>query len=255
MSHRTKFALGLLFCLGATLAMAQTAEELVGKNIQAKGGMDKIKAIKTLRMKGRFQQDSFTAEVVQDMKAPDLMRQEFIIQGMTAVQAYDGSTGWQIQPFGGRKDPELMGEDDLKPFIEDADFYGPLVDYQAKGSSVEYLGHDTIDGDDVYKLKCTLKNGDVYYYYLDPDSYLEIRVETQRYIRGALREAITNYGSYKLVSGVYYPFDIESGGKRDPSLSKISISSIEANIPLDDSLFKMPTKTTPAGQKQPPSKP
>ena len=48
---------------------------------------------------------------------PNLVRETFSLQGMTAVQAYDGSTGWQIQPFGGRKDPELMGEDDMRDLL------------------------------------------------------------------------------------------------------------------------------------------
>ena len=84
------------------------------------------------------------------------------------MQAYDGTTGWQIQPFGGKKDPELMGEDDLRDLLLDADFDGPLVDYKEKGSTVEYLGHDVVDGDDALRLKVTLKNGDIIYDYLDP---------------------------------------------------------------------------------------
>ena len=94
---------------------------------------------------------------------------------MTPVQAYDGSTGWQVQPFGGRKDPQLMGEDDLRDLLIDSDFDGPLVDYKEKGNTVEYLGHDVVDGDDALRLKVTLKNGDILYYYLDPDTFLEIR--------------------------------------------------------------------------------
>ena len=85
--------------------------------------------------------------------------------------AYDGKQGWTIQPFSGRKDPQLMGEDDLRDLQLEADIDGPLVDYQAKGNTVEYMGHDTVDGDDALRLKVTLKNGDVLYYDLDPDSY------------------------------------------------------------------------------------
>ena len=34
-----------------------------------------------------------------------------------------------------------------------------------------------VDGDDALRLKVTLKNGDIIYYYLDPDTFLEIRKE------------------------------------------------------------------------------
>ena len=233
-------ALGVA-CLAAS-AWAQTADELVAKNIQAKGGLEKMKAIQTLRIKGRLHQGGFTAVVGQDLKRPSMLRSTFTVQGMTAIQAYDGQTGWQISPFQGRKDPELLGEDDLRDLVEDADMDGPLVDYKEKGHTVEYLGHDTVDGDDVYRLKCTLKNGDIVYYYLDPDSSLEIRTERQQFIRGAVRERQTDLGSYKPVAGVMFPYSIESGPKNNPSVrAKVTIESIEADVPIDDSAFKMPT--------------
>lgn len=232
-------ALGILCC--TAIVPAQTAEELVAKNTEAKGGIEKIKAAKSYRQTGKLQQGSFMAVVGQESKAPDKVRETFTIQGMTAIQAYDGSSGWQISPFQGRKDPELLGEEDTRNMVEDADFYGPLIDYKEKGNIIEYLGHDSVDGDDVYRLKVTLKNGDILYYYLDPDTYLEIRTEKQQFVRGAVRETMTNLGSYKQVNGVFYPFSVESGSKRDPNnLSKVSVQKMEVNVPIEDSEFKMP---------------
>jgi len=233
--------LASLVCLMALNAFGQTAEELVAKNLQAKGGVDKIKAIKSIRMSGNFDAGGFKATVSQYSKRPDMVREMFTVQGMTQVQAYDGSSGWQISPFGGRKDPELLGEDEVRGLSEDADIDGPLVDAQAKGNKIEYLGHDQVDGDDAYKLKVTLKNGDIFYYYLDPDTYIEIQVEKQQFIRGSVRESITMLGSFKPVNGVMYPFSIESGPKNNPDQrGKITITRIEANVPIEDSEFKMP---------------
>ena len=220
---------------------AQTADELVRKNILAHGGIEKIKAIKSIRMTGRFQSGSFIAQVGRDSLAPNLIRSTFTLQGMTEIDAYDGATGWRISPFEGRKDPELLGEDDLRQLVEDADFYGPLIDYQEKGNKVEYLGHDTVDGDDALKLKVTLKNGDVAYYFLDPETFLEIRVENIRYIRGAIREDFREPGSYKLSGGVYYPFSMSIGRKQRPGdTTKITYDKVEVNVPLDKKLFQMP---------------
>jgi outer membrane lipoprotein-sorting protein len=234
-----KVALGIL-CLTA-LASAQTAEELVAKNIQAHGGLEKIKAINTMRMTGKIYVMNFYAVAGVEKKRGNLLRQAFTLQGMTQVLAYDGSSGWQIQPFGGRKDPEFMGEDDTRDLVEESDIDGPLVDYQAKGNKVEYLGHDTVDGDDVYELKVTLKNGDIVYYYLDPDTYLEIKREKQQFIRGSVRESEEQLGSYKQVAGVYYPYSIEMGVKNDPSQHMvITVEKIEVNVPIDDAQFKMP---------------
>jgi hypothetical protein len=241
----------LLAALFVSPLFAQTAEELVRRNLEAKGGLEKIKAIKTLRMSGKLQQGSFTADIGQDAMAPNQVRQNFTIQGMTAVSAYDGKIGWKISPFEGRKDAQLVGEDELRNLVEDADFYGPLADYQAAGNKVENLGHDTVDGDDVYRLKVTLKNGDIYYYYLDPETFLEIRTERVQFIRGAVHESVVECGSYKLVGGVYFPFTVETSDKQNPgNLSKITFDRIEANVPLDPAEFKMPAAPAAAGKKE-----
>jgi hypothetical protein len=134
-----------------------------------------------------------------------------------------------------------MGDDESRQLIEEGDFYGPLVDYKAKGNKIEYLGHDTVDGDDAHKLKVTLKNGDIFYYFLDPETFLEIRVERVRFIRGAVQEDFREPGSYKLVGGVYYPFSLEAGSKLHPgNVTKITIEKIEVNVPLEKREFQMP---------------
>lgn len=249
---RKVLALVLGIVCGTAVLGGQTADELVAKNLQAHGGIEKIKAIKSYKLTGKFQRGSFTAQVAQLAKAPDYIREMLTIQGMTQIQAYDGNTGWQISPFEGRRDPEMLGEDDLRSLSEDADFYGPLVDYKAKGNNVEYLGRDTVDGDDVYRLKVTLKNGDIIYMYLDPDTYIEIRTERQQFIRGAMNETQTDLGSYKLVDGVYFPFSISSGQKSRPDRKgTLTVEKMEANVTIPDSDFKMPS--TPA--KSPSTKP
>ena len=232
--------LAAVSCL-SVFAYSQSADELVNKNIQAKGGLDKIKAIKSVRITGKLSGGGgFTAALGQENQRPNLVRETFSLQGMTAVTAYDGATGWQIQPFGGHKDPELMGEDDMKDLLLDADFDGPLVDYKEKGNTVEFLGHDVVDGDDALRLKVTLKDGDIVYYYLDPDTYLEIRKEVQEFVRGSVRESVTEFGSYKPVAGVMYPYSISQGSKANPSQQTTTVEKIEVNVPINPSDFAVP---------------
>jgi hypothetical protein len=229
---------------------AQSADELVNKNIQAKGGIDKIKAIKSVRITGKLSGGGgFTAGTAQENQRPNLVRETFSLQGMTAVSAYDGATGWQIQPFGGHKDPEFMGEDDLKDLLLDADFDGPLVDYKEKGNTVEFLGHDVVDGDDALRLKVTLKDGDIVYYYLDPDTFLEIRKEVQEFIRGSVRESVIDLGSYKPVAGVMFPFSIAQGSKANPGAQTTTVEKIEVNIPINPADFGVPASLKPEEKK------
>jgi hypothetical protein len=248
MRHRVVSVFAFLFI--SICAFSQTADELVQKNIEARGGLDKIQALTSIRVVGKFTQGGVNATFGQENQRPNLVRETFSLQGMTAVQAYDGSAGWAVQPFGGRKDPMLMGEDDLRDLLIDSDFDGPLVSYQAKGNKVEFLGHDTIDGDDALRLKVTLKNGDIIYDYLDPDTYLEIRRETQEFIRGSMKENVIEYGSYKPVNGVMFPFSIASGPKNDPSSwQTITVEKIEVNTPLSPADFAVPASLKDSGKK------
>lgn len=233
----------------SSFARTQTAEELVSKNIQARGGLDKIKAVKTRLMTAKFTAGGgFTAEVGEVNARPNLVRQTFSLQGMTAIQAYDGSAGWQIQPFQGHKDPELMGEDDLRDLLIEADLDGPLVDAAEKGNTIEYMGHDVVDGDDALRLKITLKNGDIIYDYLDPDTCIEIRKDIQQFIRGSVRERVVDLGSYKPVAGVMYPFSIATGSKSNPGAQTFTVQKIEVNVPVDSADFALPASLKQASK-------
>ena len=227
--------------LAASAAPAQSVDELIAKNIQAHGGMAKLKSMQTMRTTGKYiTPGGFRVDLVQENKRPDKVREEDIVQGAAQIDAYDGHTSWEINPFQGRKDPQLLSEDDSKSLIEDADFDGQIVDYKEKGHKAEFVGHDSVEGTDCYKIKLTLKNGTVRYYYLDADSYLELKIETQRMIRGAIQETEVYLGDYEQVNGIYFPFASESGEKGDPNRTKLTVDKIEINVPLDDSRFALP---------------
>ena len=180
----------------------------------------------------------FTAGVGQESSRPNLIRQTFTLQGLTAVQAYDGSTGWQIQPFGGHKDPQLMGEDDLRDLQIASDFDGPLVDYKEKGNTVEYLNHDIVDGDDALRLKVTLKNGDIIYYYLDPDTYIEIARRSGRPF-AARCGSLVDLGSHKPVNGGCIPFR-SLRARRAIRSQTFTVGKMEVNVAADPADFAVP---------------
>jgi hypothetical protein len=227
--------------LSAAPAAAQTADEIVAKFVKTVGGMDKIQAVKSLRRTGRYNGGGgFEAVVVEENKRPNLVRQEFSIQGMTGVTAYDGHGGWKIEPWNGKKDAEPLGEEELKGIIEDSDLDGPLVNYRQKGVKVEYVGMDEVEGTDAYKLKVTLAGGDVRFYYMDTDYFVPIKIDTKRMVRGAEREYETILGDYKEVGGWYLPFSVESGPKGSPFKAKVTYEKIEPNVAMDDGRFRLP---------------
>ena len=244
---------GALATLSATAASAQTVDELIEKNIQAKGGREKIKSVQTLRMTGSMDiGQGAKAPFVLEMKRPHKVRMEFTVQGMTGVQAYDGTAGWMVMPFMGKKDPEAMSADDLKGMDEQADFEGPLFDYKAKGNQVELLGKETVEGTPAYKIKVTKKNGDISYIYLDADAYLEIKQEGKREFRGQQVEFESTQGDYKTVEGLVFPFSLQTKPKGAPAGQAITVQKLEVNPSLDDTRCVIPKTEKKEGAQKPP---
>src|SRR5882757_28994 len=234
----------LVMCFVAHAAFAVTADELATKNVEAKGGIDKLHAIQSLRLSGRLRVEHDTIELgyVTLIKQPGSIRYEASLQGLTQVQAYDGTQAWQINPFQGRKDPEKLSADDAKGLGEDAaDFTGALVDYKSKGYKLDYLGTEDIDGTDAHKLRVTRPNGDLSVVYLDPDHFLEIRVVNRRIEHGVPVETVTDFGDYEQVAGVYLPFVQECGQKGSSERQKVQFEKAEANTSTPASLFQLPT--------------
>lgn len=235
-------------------ASAQTAEEIVAKYLKTVGGADKIQAVKTLRRTGKYiGGGGFEATILEENKRANMVRQEFSLQGLTGINAYDGKTGWKIEPWQGKKDPEPLGEEEMKQILEDSDFDGPLVNYQQKGNKLEFVGMEPVEGTDAFKLKLTLASGDVRFYYMDTDYYVPIKIDTKRMIRGAEREYETSLGDYKEVAGWYLPHSVEVNVKGSPNRQKVTYEKIEANVPLDDGRFHLPpavVKTQPEAKPE-----
>jgi len=248
--HRIAAALLIMAAPGA---FAFTAAELADKNVAAKGGIEQLNALRSLRLSGKLLVNHGTIEVAYNVLVarPSAIRYEVQLQGLTKVQAYDGSQAWQVNPFQGRKDPEKLSADDAKGLAEDAaDFAGSLVDYQAKGYKLDYLGTEDIDGTEAHKLRVTRPNGDVAYVYLDPDYFLEIRTVSRRIEHGIPNETITEYGDYEKVDGVYLPFALESYEKGSTDHQKVQIEKAQANVAPDRGVFAFPAaRTTPAPAK------
>lgn len=234
-------------------AQAITADELIAKNAAARGGLDKIEAIKTLKAEGKMRIiggfGSFDLTFVQYQQAPDSVRTEATVQGLTQVQAWDGKEAWQISPFQGRRDPERISADDAKAIADNAPIAGSLIGYQQRGSQVAYLGTEDVDGTNAYKLKVTFKNGDVDYVYLDPDHYVEIRTVAQLMVRGTQTETISDYGDYELVDGVYFPFSIDTKTRGDGGEVVLTVEKAQVNTPMDAALFAFPSTLKSATPK------
>jgi hypothetical protein len=238
-----RYCLPFLALAAASSARALTLDEILQKNLTARGGAEKIAALKSVRFTGKMKfSGGFGGEfeISKTISRPGRVRSEATLQGLTQVQAWDGREGWSISPFGGRKDPEKMSADEAKDLLDDADLDGPLIGWKEAGGKIEYLGTEDVDGTEAHKLKVTLARGDEKVVYLDPDYFLEIRVTSRQTVRGVEQESEVDYGDYAQVGGVWFPKAIEQGQKGGPKGLKITYEKAEANPALDDGLFRFP---------------
>jgi outer membrane lipoprotein-sorting protein len=243
-----KILMGIsILALLAPVASAQTVDEVLAKHFDAMGGLTKLKAIQSIKTSGRMVlPQGMELPVTLLQKRPKSFRMEFSMQGMTGMQCFDGKNAWMVMPMMGTKDPTAMDAEQSKMMDEQAEFDGPLVDYKEKGNKVELIGKEQVEGADAYKVKCTLKNGDVRLMYFDAETYLQIKGEGKRTVRGTEVESEQYMSDYKEVDGTMVPFSIESGAKGSPQRQKIVIDKVEYNTTLPDSLFAMPAGAAPA---------
>jgi outer membrane lipoprotein-sorting protein len=232
--------------LGALLAVsagAQTLDEVLAKNYEARGGLAKIEAVKSAKITGTMTMgQGIEAPFTWYWVRPNKLRVEFTVQGQTGIQAYDGTSGWMYMPFMGKAEPEKMPDEMANEMEEQADFEGQLVNWKKKGSQVELVGKEPIEGTEAYKLKVTNKHGDTTFVYLDADAYLEIKADGKRKVRGQEVEFESSIGDYKPVDGIMLPFSTTTKAKGAPAGQTVTMKTVEFNVPVDPAMFEMPAK-------------
>jgi outer membrane lipoprotein-sorting protein len=224
---------------------ALTADQIVQKHVEALGGAAKLNSIQSLVVTGKASiLGQAEAPLTIQVKRPNLMRLEMTFQGRKIVQAFDGVIAWTINPMVSAE-PKQSSDEDTRAAQESSDFIGGnLVDYKSKGNMVELVDKEEIEGVAVYKLKITKKNGSVEYDYLDVASFLPIKTEGRRMQLGQEILYESKIGDYKPVAGVLLPFNVKQMVNGRLAM-EITVEKMDANVPVDEAVFKMPEK---AGQ-------
>lgn len=240
LARRLGLTLGALSLTLAGGAGAQTLDEVIAKNLEARGGLERLKSMSSVRMKGSMSmgpgmEGPFTLE----LRRPSAMRAEFDVDGRTAVQAFDGKRGWSLPPVPGAE-AEPIPDEDAEQIAAQADFDGQLVDWKAKGHRVELLGREKLGEREVFRLHVTRKDGGTTDLLLDTTSFLEVRSESRRVVRGETVEFVSTIGDYREVNGLMVPHSIESGPRGSRRTQRLVFETIEFDVPLDDARFRMP---------------
>lgn len=226
-----------------------TAAQIVEKNVSAKGGLQAWRAVQAMSFSGKMDaggKAKVQLPFVLEKKRPRKMRIELVFANDTAVQVYDGSNGWKLRPYLGRRDVEPYSPEELKSASFESDVDGPLVDYAAKGNKVELEGVEKVENHDAYKLKLTMKGGQVQHIWVDAGTFLEVKVEgTPRRMDGKMRPVWIYLRDYRDVNGLMIPYAFETAVQGYKDTHKMIIESTVVNPKLEDSLFTKPSSQPP----------
>lgn len=231
-----------------------TAARIIEKNVEARGGLQAWRAVKTLTLSGQVEaggKKNTELPFVMHMKRPHKSRLEIRFRDQPALQVYDGKQGWKVRPFLGRDEVEPFTPAEARTAEAWAELDGPLVDYAKKGTKVALLGSEPVEGHAAYKLKLTLKGGEVRHVWVDAASFLELKIDGEpRKLDGRLRNVAIYYRDYKTENGLTIPHVFETvveGGKQS---HKMTIEHVAVNQPMDDTIFEKPqlAMTAPASR-------
>ena len=223
---------------------AQTVDEIIALNVRSKGGLEKIRATKTVRMTGSVVARDMTGrEITGTMtmaaKRPNLMRRDVNVGGQRIVNAFDGATLWTAV---GTAPPQAMPNTQNAYSSQDAEFDSVFVDYKAKGHTIELVGKEAVDGAPAYHLKVTKKGGPPQDYYLDAETGLEKKISvTGKGPDGSQMVNVTEFSDYRSVDGGMVPFVLKQR-QNGTLIATTTLEKVEFNLPIEDDFFKMPAK-------------
>jgi outer membrane lipoprotein-sorting protein len=234
--------LSLILLLSAPLTgYAQTADEIVKKALDARGGLSKIKAVQSERITGRVSFSKGTdGTFVVELKRPQKMHVEISVDGQKIIRVYDGKSGWMLNPFSEAKEAQPLSADDLKDISDESDFDGPLVDAKEKGNEIAFVGKELLDDKPVYRLRLTNKNGDVRFYIFDAKTYLLIKWEGKRKTGEEELPWESYFSEFREVQGLKYPFRIDQGSPGTDVKEVLMAEKIEIDPSIDESRFGKP---------------
>jgi hypothetical protein len=247
-----------------------TAQQIVDKNIAARGGLAAWRGVETLSWSGKMDAGGRATKAaialgkaqpppatlppstepaaqpqlpfLLEMKRPRKTHLEIEFKGQTAIQVYDGTNGWKVRPFLNRHEVESFTPEELKAVGSQADLDGPLVDYAAKGTTVELDGTEQVEGKDAYKLRLTLNNKQVLHEWIDAKTFLEVKIEgTPRRLDKRYHPVFVYMRDYKSVNGLMIPHLMETRVQGVPTAEKIRIEKVLVNPSLNETRFAKPT--------------
>lgn len=211
---------------------AQTLDEIVNKNTEAMGGKEKLASLKTVKMTGNMSVQGTDISITMTKTHLIGMRTDIEVMNTANYQIVNQTKGWIFMPVAGMDAPKEMTEDEFKVYSNQTDIQGVLFNYKDKGSTVELVGPEKVDGADAYNIKVTFKNGRVNNYFVDKTTSRIIKVTGKATIQGQETDIATSFSDYKQnADGHWFPYMITN------MQGPITIDKIETNVAVDEKIY------------------
>ena len=229
-------SLGLMAFAMSASVIAQTADEVIAKHIDAVGGKDNWKKVNSMKMEATITTQGMDIPITMYQVHNKAQKMEINVMGMTGYQINTSEGGWNFMPFMGQTAPEPMTADEVAVGKENLDIQGELVDYKEKGHSVELLGKEDVDGTECHKVKLTRKSGRATVYFIDAKTNYVIRTASKVTVNGKEVDQVINLSNYqKTPEGIVVPMTMENSGMPAP----INITKVEVNPTFDNAIFEV----------------
>ena len=171
---------------------------------------------------------------------PNKQRLEIQFKDETLVQVFDGEHGWKLQPYLHRGGALPFTKDEMRQARQFQDIDGPLINYRAKGTEVALDGTDLVDGRPAYRLKLTLKSGDVRHLWVDAQSFLDVQIDGSRRFNGHEVPIYTQLSDFRRIDGVEVPYRMVTSTAGLDDHEKIIVDRVDVNPPISADLFAKP---------------
>ena len=214
----------LVFILAFShFSSAQTAKEIIDKNIELSGGLTNWKLLNSVLLQGKVIlgiKDEYPIKIYQ--QRPNLTKTVLTINNKdTAIEGYDGVKGYAMN-YATNK---LQEYTDYKPESFDNDF----IDWENKGFEAKYVGKEKIGNIYCYKVEL-IKNVNKNIYYFDSKTYM--------LLREIKKDETLDYSDYKKVGNLAMPFRIESSSPKKDGDYVMLLNKIEINKVFPANIFK-----------------
>jgi outer membrane lipoprotein-sorting protein len=243
MSRKIWCALVLVACVGsAPKSQSLTVDEIVARNLAAKGGVEKLRAVTSVKMSGRLKGPGGQTQQISWAKRPNLRRREMSSEGRTFVLGFDGKTVWAIDPLVSAEPREITGPQAEMTRQATDDFDSPLLDYKAKGHTVELVGTEAVQGISMHRLRVTTKTGAIQEIYLNAETLLESKMVMQLDQGGRKAIVASEFSNYKAVDGITVPFHIRQT-LNGQLMAEVFYDQVQFNMAMSETLFAMPKQS------------